>query len=154
MKPFTIHPIEADKSAVCLGILRALPDWFGIPEAVDDYAKDVVSMPMWGASVGGRTVGFVALAVHTPFAGEIHVMGVEREFHGGGIGRALIEAGQAHLRASRHRYLTVKTLSPRRESAQYAATRAFYERVGFVPLEEFPDLWGPANPCLMMIKSL
>jgi hypothetical protein len=26
--------------------------------------------------------------------------------------------------------------------------------MGFRPLEEFPELWGDANPCLQMIKSL
>lgn len=151
---FVVAPIESAKGEVCRRILRALPDWFGIPEAVDQYASEVERMPMWGAGVGERVVGFASVNAHTPHAGEIHVMGVLPEFHGQGIGRKLVGAAEKHLRAGGHRYLTVKTLSPRRENAEYAATRAFYERLGFVPLEEFPEIWGPANPCLMLIKSL
>ena len=26
---------------------------------------------------------------------------------------------------------------------------AFYQAVGFLPIEEFPDLWGAENPCLL-----
>lgn len=36
----------------------------------------------------------------------------------------------------------------------YVKTRAFYQARGFVSLEVFPTLWGPANPALQMIKSL
>jgi hypothetical protein len=44
--------------------------------------------------------------------------------------------------------LTVKTLSPSRPDPNYAGTRRFYEAVGFLPIEEFPTLWGANNPCL------
>jgi hypothetical protein len=47
----------------------------------------------------------------------------------------------------------VKTLGPSRANAAYAATRRFYEAVGFEPIEEFSDLWEE-NPCLFMIKAL
>lgn len=36
---------------------------------------------------------------------------------------------------------------------EYARTRAFYEGVGFLPLEERLDLWA-GNPCLFMVKAL
>jgi len=50
-------------------------------------------------------------------------------------------------------YLQVKTLGPSRPDDNYAATRAFYESVGFRPLEE-TSLWGDVNPCLFMVKKL
>jgi len=149
-----IRPIEDHKSEICGRILRALPDWFGIPEAIAAYEADVARMPMWGATIAERTVGFAALKVHTTYASEIHVMGILREHHGHGIGRSLIAAAEGHCRAAGQRFLTVKTLGPGRECEAYARTRAFYERVGFVPIEEFPELWGPDNPCLMLIKAL
>lgn len=31
---------------------------------------------------------------------------------------------------------------------------AFYESVGFLPLEERSDIWGPDNPCLISVKVL
>jgi hypothetical protein len=47
----------------------------------------------------------------------------------------------------------VKTLGASRESEHYARTRRFYEARGFVPLEEFPNLW-PGNPALQLVKRL
>jgi hypothetical protein len=36
----------------------------------------------------------------------------------------------------------------------YAKTRAFYQAMGFCPLEELPDFWDAENPCLRMVKKL
>jgi hypothetical protein len=52
------------------------------------------------------------------------------------------------------RFLTVKTLSPSNDDPNYARTRLFYEAVGFFPIEEFPTLWGPENPCVFMLRPL
>jgi hypothetical protein len=52
------------------------------------------------------------------------------------------------------RFLTVKTRSPSAPDPNYAKTHAFYEAVGFLPIEEFPLLWNPENPALMLIKAL
>jgi hypothetical protein len=50
--------------------------------------------------------------------------------------------------------LHVKTLAPSDPDPGYAATRRFYEATGFVPLEELPQVWGPENPCLLMVRVL
>jgi hypothetical protein len=36
----------------------------------------------------------------------------------------------------------------------YARTRAFYQAMGFRPLEEFKQIWDEANPCGLMVKYL
>jgi hypothetical protein len=38
--------------------------------------------------------------------------------------------------------------------APYERTRAFYEAVGFEPLEEITEIWGPENPCPLMIMPV
>jgi coenzyme F420-0:L-glutamate ligase/coenzyme F420-1:gamma-L-glutamate ligase len=48
----------------------------------------------------------------------------------------------------------VKTLGPSRESRGFGATRAFYEAVGFVALEELHGLWGEDNPALILVKDV
>jgi coenzyme F420-0:L-glutamate ligase/coenzyme F420-1:gamma-L-glutamate ligase len=48
----------------------------------------------------------------------------------------------------------VKTLGPSRESRGYAATRAFYEAVGFVAIEELHGLWTQDNPTLILVKDV
>lgn len=51
------------------------------------------------------------------------------------------------------RLLEVKTLGASHPDAGYARTRHFYEKQGFLPLEE-TDLWGEGTPCLIMVKPL
>jgi coenzyme F420-0:L-glutamate ligase/coenzyme F420-1:gamma-L-glutamate ligase len=48
----------------------------------------------------------------------------------------------------------VKTLAPTRPDENYARTRAFYEAMGFTPLEVFPELWDPRNPALQLVKRV
>ncbi|MBI3676906.1 MAG: GNAT family N-acetyltransferase [Proteobacteria bacterium] len=149
-----IVEITRNKGAACADILAALPHWFGIAESTAAYVRDVEAMPMFGAEENGAVVGFVALKLHTPFAAEIHVLGVVPDFHRRGLGRALVLRAEDFLRERAIRFFTVKTLSPADPDPSYAATRAFYAALGFVPLEEFPTLWSAQNPALMMIKVL
>jgi len=130
-------------------VLRALPEWFGIEDATTAYIRDVRDLETYAA---GDT-GFLSLKHHNPRAAEIYVMGVVPGEHRGGIGSALLAAAEDALRARGVEYLQVKTLGPSRASRGYAATRRFYEARGFVPLEEFPNLW-PGNPALLLVKRL
>jgi ribosomal protein S18 acetylase RimI-like enzyme len=142
------------KSAVCEPILRSLPEWFGIEEATRQYIRDTDVLPTFLAMVDGEAVGFLTLKQHTEYAAEIHVMGVLPEMHRRGVGRALLARAEAYLQEQGVEYLQVKTLSPGRPNENYARTRAFYQAMGFRPLEEFPKLWDEANPCLLMVKKL
>ena len=149
-----IHEVSSGKGATCAEILASLPHWFGIPESNAAYKRDVESLPTFVAEDNGRVQGFIALKQHTPFAFEIHVMGVRLEKHRNGFGRALVERAEQYARTRGARFLTVKTRSPSRPDPGYLKTLAFYEAVGFLPIEEFPTLWDPENPALMLIKSL
>jgi GNAT superfamily N-acetyltransferase len=140
----------AERSALCRRVLEALPGWFGLPDAVERYVRVVAELPV--LAVGDD--GFLALKLHTAHAAEIYVMGVLPERHRNGTGTALLHAAEAELRRRGVDYLQVKTLGPSRPSSHYAATRAFYETRGFVPLEELTEIWGNENPCLIMIKRL
>ena len=149
-----IHEIFADKGAVCAEILATLPDWFGIPASNATYKRDVESLPVFVAKESDRVLGFVAVKQNTPFACEIHVLGVRPELHRRGLGRELVAHCECRAREMGARFLTVKTLSSSHPDPGYAKTRAFYEAMGFVPIEEFGTLWNPDNPALMMLKVL
>jgi hypothetical protein len=56
-------------------------------------------------------------------------------------------------RAASAALLQVKTLGPSKPNEYYARTRAFYESMGFVPLEEFENIW-PGNPCLILVNQV
>ncbi len=66
------------------------------------------------------------------------------------------ERAADYARAEGFSLLHVKTLAPTLSDPDpgYAATRAFYAAVGFLPLEELPQVWGPENPCLLMVMVL
>jgi len=144
----------ARRAAIAREILAALPDWFGIPESVERYVAAAAAAPILVARRDGRPIGF-ALARRTSLAAaEIHVIAVLPGEHGKGVGSALVERLERDLVAEGVEFLTVKTLDASVEYAPYAATRTFYQAMGFRPLETFPTLWSPGNPCLYMAKTL
>ena len=143
-----------EKSVVCDRILRALPDWFGIEEGVADYVQSVRTMLFFTAYIDDAPAGFIALKKHNPYTSEVYVMGILPQYHRQGIGRKLIAHCEAVCREEQQSFLTVKTLDSSREDVSYAKTRAFYEAIGFVPLEVFPTLWDESNPCLFLAKYL
>jgi GNAT superfamily N-acetyltransferase len=140
--------------AVCEAVLRALPQWFGIEEALVDYVRDAGRLPGYVARVDGEPAAYMALAAHRSWSLEIHVMGVLPAYHRHGLGRRLVEAAEAAARADGFPYLTVKTLGPSHGDPGYAATRRFYAAVGFQALEELHGLWAPGNPTLIMLKPI
>ncbi len=151
---FTIEGPLLGQSSACERILRALPDWFGIEAVIQGYAATVPSLPTFLARVDNQTVGFLSLKQHNPYAAEIYVMGVLPASQHGGLGRALLEKAEGYAKNQQIEYLQVKTLGSSNDDANYAKTRAFYAAMGFRPLEEFSQIWGENNPCLILVKKL
>jgi len=141
----------AERSRIAEAVLRDLPEWFGIEEATAAYIDAAATLPTFAA---GSEAGFLCLKQHMPQAAEVYVMAVRREHHRRGIGRALVAEAESWCRARGIRFLQVKTLGPSRESRGYGATRAFYEAMGFVALEELHGLWGGENPALILVKDV
>ncbi len=141
-------------SADCTPILRSLPDWFGIEEAVHQYSAEIDQLPTFLVRDSEQAVGFLSIKQHNAYSAEIYVMGVRPEAHRRGIGQELIRAAQKWLKTQAVEYLQVKTLGPSHNDPGYARTRAFYMAMGFRPLEEFKQLWNEDNPCLLLVKRL
>jgi len=140
----------AERSRIAEAVLRDLPEWFGIEESTAAYIAEAAELPTLAVA---PDIGFLCLKQHTPQAVELYVIGVRREHHRTGVGRALVAVAEAWCRARGARYLHVKTLGPSRESSGYGATRAFYEALGFVALEELHGLWDD-NPALILVKDV
>lgn len=134
--------------------MNALPKWFGIPSAVEDYIRDVRDMPFLAAAEGGETIAFLALKEHNEYTAEVWVMGVAPEYHRRGIGGTLIQESAKMCREYGRTFLTVKTYYDGGEYEPYARTLAFYRAVGFLPLQMLERHWDENNPCLMLAKWL
>jgi ribosomal protein S18 acetylase RimI-like enzyme len=143
------------RGPICRKVLESLPEWFGIPASIENYMAMADELRMLTCfDPADDAVGFISVKTHTTYAAEVYVMGVKRPWHRRRIGRALIEAAVDLSISQGVRFLTVKTLSPSNDDPNYARTRLFYEAVGFLPIEEFPTLWGPENPCIFMLRSI
>ncbi len=151
---FTIEAPSTGKASLCEPILRSLPDWFGIEEDIRKYLAEIDRLPTFLALDLGRVLGFLTLKQHFPHSAEILVMGCLPEVHRQGVGRALTERAENWLLNQGVDYLQVKTLGPSRPDPGYDITREFYQSCGFVPLEEFNQIWDENNPCLVMVKKL
>lgn len=150
-----VQELTRNRGRICRDILTGLPEWFGRPDSIEQYAAEAEHLPMFGfVTDDGATVGFLSVKTHFATAAEVYVLGVRRDFHRRGIGRRLFEHAERKLQDQGIAYLTVKTISASLPNRPYAMTREFYDAIGFVPLEEFPELWGADIPCLLMIKQL
>lgn len=134
-------------------LIDRLPGWFGIREANSAYVQSALRLPGFAAWANGEAVGVLLYRRQFPESAEIHLMAVDPSWHRRGIGSALVDSVSAALSADGCQVVQVKTLGPSHSDTGYAATRAFYRGVGFLPLEEIPDLW-PGNPCLIMVRPL
>lgn len=135
-------------------LLATVPEWFGQPEANDEYIQAAHTKETWTVrDQSGAVLGITLVDRHFAHVAEIHLTLVDRQAHGTGVGTAMMNAIEADARARGVRLLEVKTLGASHPDVGYARTRHFYERCGFLAVEE-TDLWGPGTPCLIMVKPL
>lgn len=143
-------PVPGDVARLLAGV----PEWFGRGDANAAYVVDARELETWTVrDAGGVVVGVTLVTRHFPHVAEVHLMVVERAHHGRGVGSAMLEAIERDAREGGVRLLEVKTLGPSHPDPGYARTRRFYEKMGFLALEE-TDLWGEDTPCLIMVKPL
>ena len=118
-----------EKQRIARAILEALPEWFGIPEAREDYIRESAGQIMLASSEDGETKGFLCLKETGKATLEIAVMGVRKEYHRRGIGAELMEAAKQRGREMGYSFLQVKTVQMGRYP-EYDATNRFYLRCG------------------------
>lgn len=141
------------KSEICEVVLKTLPDWFGVESAVLEYVEKVKQTLFVVAYIDERAVGFISVETINPSSSEIYVMGIMPGHQRLGLGHQLLSNAIEVLNEKGVSYLLVKTLSDKRPDEHYDQTKRFYLKEGFVPIYEL-DIWGPENPCVLMIKNL
>lgn len=144
---------DTEKRSITKFILEALPDWFGIPEAREEYIRDSKGKIFFCACLENRPIGFLYLKQTGKDTLELAVMGVLKEHHRKGIGKALFDAAKDVACKSGFSFLQVKTVQMGKYE-EYDRTNLFYLSLGFRELEVFPTLWDEWNPCQIYIMAL
>ena len=101
----------------------------------------------------GEPTGFLYLKETGKDTMEIAAMGVRKEFHRRGVGKALFERAKAIAKENGYSFLQVKTVQMGKYES-YDATNRFYQALGFKELEVFPTLWDPWNPCQVYVMAI
>ncbi|MBS6195778.1 MAG: GNAT family N-acetyltransferase [Clostridiales bacterium] len=142
-----------EKKAVCRQILEDLPDWFGIPEAREEYISLSAHQPLFAAMEDDTPIGFLCLKETGKDTVELAVMGVLKEFHRHGIGRKLFLAAKEKAVKDGYSFIQVKTVQMGHYDV-YDDTNRFYLSLGFKEFEVFPTLWDEWNPCQIYVMAL
>jgi len=142
-----------ERRAIARDILEALPDWFGIEEAREEYIAQAGEEPCFAAEAEGRPVGFLCLKETGKATAELAVMGVLKDYHRRGLGTELFHAAKDWAKGRGYAFLQVKTVQMGRYP-EYDATNRFYLSLGFREFEVFPTLWDEWNPCQIYVMAL
>jgi ribosomal protein S18 acetylase RimI-like enzyme len=111
----------------------------------DDYrllgaysADELVGYACWGPTPG------------TEGTYDLYWIVVDPARQGQGVGTELLTAVEQRLAREHGRLLVVETSS----RADYAATRAFYERRGYARAATIPDYYAPGDDLVIYLKDL
>ena len=144
---------DLEKKNITRDILEALPDWFGIPESREEYIRDSHDKIFFCAYEEEKPVGFLYLKQTGKDTVEIVVMGVLKEYHRNGIGKALFECAKNEICQKGYSFIQVKTVQMGKYE-DYDKTNKFYLALGFKEFEVFPTLWDEWNPCQIYVMAI
>ena len=144
---------DLEKKSITQNILKALPEWFGIPESMEEYIQDSAGKPFFCARINEKNIGFLYLKQTGKDTVELAVMGILKEYHRNGIGHALFEYAKKEICKKGYSFIQVKTVQMGKYES-YDKTNQFYLSLGFKEFEVFPSLWDEWNPCQIYIMAL
>ena len=144
---------NAEKQKITRYVLEALPDWFGLPEAREEYIKDSVEKIYFCAYNENKPIGFLYLKETGKDTVELAVMGILKEYHRNGIGKELFSHTRKAAYEKGYSFIQVKTVQMGKYE-EYDKTNLFYLALGFKEFELFPTLWDEWNPCQIYVMAL
>lgn len=141
------------KQKIARKVLEALHDWFEVDESREKYISDGADWIFLAAKEDGGYAGFLCLKETGRETVELAVMGVLKEYHRKGLGRALFEEAKKIATEEGYSFMQVKTVKMG-VYEDYDRTNRFYLSCGFKELEVINEIWGDENPCQIYIMSL
>lgn len=132
---YKIQQISSDISEkLCRKIIADLPEYFGLPECNEEYAKGVRSRINFAIAEKENFIGLLSLDFPYPTNSNIYWMGILRKYQSMGLGQLLLNQAVAFAKGKSAKTMTVETLAPFESDANYRKTYEFYAKVGFKPL--------------------
>ena len=141
------------KRTIARRILENLHDWFEVDESREQYIRECSRWMFFAAKEKGDYAGFLCLKETGRQTVELAVMGVLREYHRNGLGRALFQEAQKAAAKEGYSFMQVKTVKMG-VYEDYDITNRFYLSLGFAEFEVIEELWGKENPCQIYVMSL
>ena len=141
------------RKGIARNILEALNEWFEVEESREQYIAESADMTFFAAEEDGDYVGFLCLKQTGNATVELAVMGVLKEYHRRGIGRALFDEAAKTAKAEGYSFMQVKTVRMG-VYEDYDRTNMFYISCGFKEFEVINAVWGNENPCQIYVMSL
>ena len=148
--------VPADIDAV-VAIVCGLPEYF-TADVPDKVRSEAAAGGTWVLSEpdSGGVAGFAITKRMNGSAAEIRWMAVAPGRRRQGLGTALLGDVLSRLSADGVRVVEVKTLDSSAGYPPYEATRAFWERNGFVHIDTIDPLpeWEPGSPAAIYVAAL
>ena len=141
------------KRTISRNILEALHDWFEMDESREKYIANCAGWLFFAAKEQNDYAGFLCLKETGRETVELAVMGVLKEYHRKGLGRALFEEAKKAAVKEGYSFMQVKTVKMG-VYADYDRTNRFYQSLGFKEFEVINEIWGEDNPCQIYVMSL
>ena len=141
------------KQQIAREILESLSEWFEVAETRENYILESRDQVFFAAEHNGEASGFLCLKETGSATMELAVMGVKKEFHRSGTGKALFQAAKEYAAGAGYEFMQVKTVRMGCYE-DYDRTNRFYQSLGFRELEVIPSLWDEANPCQIYVLAL
>ena len=93
------------RKGIARNILEALNEWFEVEESREQYIAESADMTFLAAEEDGAYVGFLCLKETGNATVELAVMGVLKEYHRRGIGRALFDEAVKTAKAEGYSFM-------------------------------------------------
>lgn len=151
----TIRRATSNDSDACIAVLASLPNFF-TPDTHAEARAALDEHPCWVALETDSITGFLIAESRSHASAEITYAAVVPQLHRHGIGAGLVAHAFEHLREQGVTLVEVKTLDESSGYEPYVATRAFWERMGFVQVDCIDPLpgWQPGNPSAIYVAAI
>jgi GNAT superfamily N-acetyltransferase len=136
-------------------VVVAQPDYF-TGEVAGQVERDCARHDAWVLTDSDEVAGFAVTQRKSAGGAEILWMAVAPGRRGRGNGTMLLSHVLDELASAGVRLVEVKTLDRSAGYPPYEATRAFWERQGFIQLDTIDPLpgWEPGNPAAIYVAAL